>query len=107
MFKSPRAFNFFFLATVMATVIASPAAEVNDLVTKDNCNDHLGRCDQNGCAGVFANPTALHGTCTAGTYNGCLCNKCGDTNGSCNDNGCVGVSSVCTEGEFQGCPCNE
>ncbi|KAJ7436083.1 hypothetical protein B0H11DRAFT_1937033 [Mycena galericulata] len=34
MFKSPRAFNFFFLAAIMATVIASPAAEVNVRIPK-------------------------------------------------------------------------
>ncbi|KAJ7847664.1 hypothetical protein B0H13DRAFT_2362366 [Mycena leptocephala] len=93
-----KTFNFVFLATRMATVIASPAAEVNvnGLVAKDNCNDHLGRCDQNGCAGVYPDPNSTHGACTAGQFNGCPCNKCGDTNGSCNDNVL-----------FQGCPCNE
>ncbi|KAJ7134023.1 hypothetical protein C8R43DRAFT_1133038 [Mycena crocata] len=96
----------FFLATMLATALAVPAADANELVAKDNCNNHLGRCDQNGCAGIFPDPNAIHGTCTAGDFIGCPCNKCGDSNGSCSDNGCFGVDGVCTAGNFQGCPCN-
>ncbi|KAJ6477851.1 hypothetical protein C8R47DRAFT_1219759 [Mycena vitilis] len=102
---SAKNFTFFCLA-VLTAVIAGPAAELNGLVAKDNCNNFLGRCDQNGCAGVYTDPNALHGTCTAGTFDGCPCNKCGNTNGACTDNGCFGENGVCTAGIFQGCPCD-
>ncbi|KAJ6477840.1 hypothetical protein C8R47DRAFT_1219745 [Mycena vitilis] len=100
-------FTFFCLAAMMTSVIAGPAVDLDGLVAKDNCNNNLGRCDQNGCAGVYPDPSATHGTCTAGEFNGCPCNKCGNNNGGCNDNGCFGQNGVCTAGNFQGCPCNE
>ncbi|KAJ7673756.1 hypothetical protein DFH06DRAFT_1123428 [Mycena polygramma] len=104
---SAKTFNFLFLATLMATAIAGSASGINRLEAKDNCNNNLGRCDENGCAGVYNPSNSLHGTCTEGSFKDCPCNRCGDSNGGCNDNGCFGDNGACTQGIFAGCACNE
>ncbi|KAJ7673757.1 hypothetical protein DFH06DRAFT_1318883 [Mycena polygramma] len=103
----PQTLNFLFFATLMATAIAGSASGINRLEAKENCNNNLGRCDQNGCAGIYNPPNSLHGTCTEGSFKDCPCNRCGDSNGGCNDNGCFGENGACTQGIFAGCPCNE
>ncbi|KAF9255521.1 hypothetical protein L218DRAFT_1008477 [Marasmius fiardii PR-910] len=98
-----------FIVSMMMTstaVVAGPAPVTEVLVAKDQCNDEIGRCDENGCAGAFPKPDDIRGTCTQGQFKDCPCNKCGDINGSCSDNGCFGVNNICTRGTFQGCPCN-
>ena len=62
-----------------------------------------------GCEGMFPSASDTIGTCSAGTFNGCPCDKCGSGNGytgSCSANGCNGVQGTCTAGTYQGCPCD-
>ncbi|KAF1997249.1 hypothetical protein P154DRAFT_579171 [Amniculicola lignicola CBS 123094] len=74
-------------------------------MARDTCGDDLGRCDQNGCGGLFSSPNNVFGTCTTGKFTGCPCRKCGGK-GSCGDNGCFGKNGICTQGLFQGCACS-
>ncbi|THV04253.1 hypothetical protein K435DRAFT_851075 [Dendrothele bispora CBS 962.96] len=99
--------------TAVALVSGTPTVEnraEHGLVSRqDNCQNFIGNCFQNGCAGTFANPGDTIGTCTAGMFNGCPCEKCGSGTGftgGCGENGCNGVQGTCTAGTFQGCPCN-
>ncbi|KAI1455739.1 hypothetical protein F4805DRAFT_459383 [Annulohypoxylon moriforme] len=94
-------------AIVMA-VTAVNARPASDEVNVDNCGNHIGDCFSNGCAGIFSFPGDTIGTCTAGTFNGCPCEKCGSGHGftgGCEDNGCDGVQGFCTAGQYQGCNC--
>ncbi|KAI1378539.1 hypothetical protein F4677DRAFT_443027 [Hypoxylon crocopeplum] len=94
-----------FAIFVAATAVSAHPA---DDISVDNCQGNIGDCFQNGCDGIFANPNDTIGTCSAGTYNGCPCEKCGSGHGytgGCGDNGCAGVQGLCTAGQYQGCPC--
>ncbi|XXH02513.1 hypothetical protein Hte_008889 [Hypoxylon texense] len=96
------------LAFAVAVSVTAVRAQLAVAVSDDNCQNFIGDCFQNGCSGVFANPSDTIGTCTAGTFNGCPCEKCGSGKGfigACGDNGCEGVEGTCTAGQFQGCPC--
>lgn len=74
------------------------------LVARQNCQNHIDRCDQNGCAGAYSSNQFI-GVCTQGQWAGCPCNRCGNNIGSCNDNGCQGNGGRCTAGLFVGCQC--
>ncbi|KAI4858788.1 hypothetical protein F4820DRAFT_454519 [Hypoxylon rubiginosum] len=98
----------FSLKLAFAIAVAVTAARAGPTVNDDNCQNFIGDCFQNGCSGVFANPSDTIGTCTAGTFNGCPCEKCGSGRGfvgGCGDNGCAGLEGICSAGQFQGCPC--
>ncbi|KAI1098718.1 hypothetical protein F4804DRAFT_114837 [Jackrogersella minutella] len=102
MFSLKIAFAIFM---ALGAVSARPA---DDDISADNCQNNIGNCFQNGCSGVFSNPSDTIGTCTAGTFNGCPCEKCGSGNGfvgGCEDNGCAGVQGICQAGQYQGCTC--
>ncbi|KAF8551589.1 hypothetical protein OG21DRAFT_1512562 [Imleria badia] len=107
--------SFVVLAAAITLASATPGvnrrAEAGLLARQsgNNCQDYIGNCFQNGCAGVFPSPSDTIGTCSAGTYNGCPCDKCGSGDGyvgSCSANGCNGVQGTCTAGTYQGCPCD-
>ncbi|KAJ7738111.1 hypothetical protein B0H16DRAFT_1570855 [Mycena metata] len=102
---SAKTFNLFFLAAIMGTVVARPANFSSALVARNSCDDHLGRCDLNGCDGAFPNG-GVEGICQgAGKFLGCPCNRCGDNPGRCSANGCLGFDGGCSSGKFAGCPC--
>ncbi|KAJ5630997.1 uncharacterized protein N7484_011097 [Penicillium longicatenatum] len=99
------------LLAVPAMVALATAATlpIENRAATDNCQDNLGDCYSNGCAGVFENPNDTTGQCTAGTWKGCPCEKCGGGNGyvgACDANGCAGYQGVCMSGDYQGCGCN-
>ncbi|KAG8217004.1 hypothetical protein J3R82DRAFT_7318 [Butyriboletus roseoflavus] len=122
--------SFTVLAAVAALASATPGVDRRDEsnllqhLNRDNCQNHLGNCYKNGqthfvcitsvplthtysttgCEGVFANPYDTIGTCAAGKWRGCPCEKCGST-GKCVKNGCEGYQGRCTAGNDQGCPC--
>ncbi|KIJ67234.1 hypothetical protein HYDPIDRAFT_25705 [Hydnomerulius pinastri MD-312] len=105
----------FVIVAAVALVSATPAVDKRaegDLLERqsgNNCQNYIGNCFQNGCDGAFPYPSDTIGTCTAGTYDGCPCDKCGSGTGyigGCGDNGCNGVQGTCTAGTYQGCPCN-
>lgn len=76
------------------------------------CFDPLYRFDNpplTDCTPVFDTPSSTVGTCSAGAFNGCPCEKCGDAVGGigpCDQNGCEGVQGTCTSGTFEGCTCD-
>ncbi|KAF8125087.1 hypothetical protein EV363DRAFT_1586459 [Boletus edulis] len=99
--------TFIMLAAAAALVSATPSADSPK--PDDNCNNTIGDCFSNNCNPSFPTPSDTIGTCTAGTYNGCPCEKCGGGSGfvgSCSSNGCNGFQGTCTAGQYQGCPCN-
>ncbi|KAI0801498.1 hypothetical protein C8Q74DRAFT_1215064 [Fomes fomentarius] len=101
--------SFVLLLAAAGSALAATGPLAHKRATDDNCNNSIGDCFSNGCAPQFANPSNTIGTCTAGTYNGCPCEKCGGGQGNvggCQDNGCAGFQGTCTQGQYQGCPCN-
>ncbi|KAG6370523.1 hypothetical protein JVT61DRAFT_11304 [Boletus reticuloceps] len=103
--------TFIMLAAAAALVSATPSVNrrADAPQPDDNCNGTIGDCFSNGCSPSFPTPSDTIGTCTAGTYNGCPCEKCGGGNGhvgSCSDNGCDGFQGICRAGQYQGCTCN-
>ncbi|KAK0619559.1 hypothetical protein B0T14DRAFT_519494 [Immersiella caudata] len=93
------------VALLATNVAALPHAESEPLnpIQARACGDQPGRCDKNGCEGVFNNPWDLIGTCTK-EFRGCSCRKCNGV-GQCSNNGCAGRNGICQGGYFQGCPC--
>ncbi|OJJ54881.1 hypothetical protein ASPSYDRAFT_71459 [Aspergillus sydowii CBS 593.65] len=69
------------LAIPGMVALATASALPVENAASDNCQDNLGNCYGNGCAGVFENPNDTVGQCTAGTWKGCPCEKCGGGNG--------------------------
>lgn len=99
------------------------------MTVQAGCNNKIGRCDKNNCTPKFNSPWDLVGTCSAGEFNGCPCDKCNGQTDSCSKNGCKqyspltcvewvhawavltrlvgnGVRGICQSGKYQGCACD-
>ncbi|KAI1325620.1 hypothetical protein F5Y16DRAFT_422699 [Xylariaceae sp. FL0255] len=82
-------------ALVAATPALGPVAGDVGQASIDGlrCGDHIGSCFHDECQGKFKNTTDIIGTCTAGRFDTCPCNKCGLQNGRCDENGCEGAEN--------------
>ncbi|KAF2248582.1 hypothetical protein BU26DRAFT_520256 [Trematosphaeria pertusa] len=94
------------LPAIAAHVAAIPAEPRADMTVQAGCNNKIGRCDKNNCTPKFNSPWDLVGTCSAGEFNGCPCDKCNGQTDSCSKNGCNGVRGICQSGKYQGCACD-
>ncbi|KAF4464146.1 N-acetylglucosamine-1-phosphodiester alpha-N-acetylglucosaminidase [Fusarium albosuccineum] len=79
-------------------------SSVEGLEVRAAC-EGLGPCWKNNCAPTFPNADATLGTCQAGKYAGCPCDKCDGQLGPCSGNGCKPKNKKCTAGLYRGCPC--